>query len=112
MRIAIPMDGEELAHHFGHCEKFALIDVDGAGKQILSFSEVDAPEHQPGFLPGWLKAKGVGLVIAGGIGAHALSLFEENGIEVIPGAPAGSPAALVKAFLDGRLEAGENRCDH
>lgn len=33
MKIAIPMAGGQLCMHFGHCEQFALVDVDEtAGK--------------------------------------------------------------------------------
>ena len=28
MRYAVPVSGDMIATHFGHCEKFALIDVD------------------------------------------------------------------------------------
>ena len=69
MRIAIPMASGKLALHFGHCEQFALIDVDPATKQILNQDFVAAPDHQPGLLPRWLREKGVNVVISGGIGS-------------------------------------------
>jgi predicted Fe-Mo cluster-binding NifX family protein len=112
MRIAIPMADGVLAQHFGHCEKFALIDVDPAGKEITQSTEIAAPEHQPGLLPPWLKERGVVLVIAGGMGSHAYSLFQGASIEVLTGAPAESPTALVRKYLDGKLVTGANACDH
>ena len=30
MKIAIPLAAGRLCMHFGHCEQFALVDVDGA----------------------------------------------------------------------------------
>jgi predicted Fe-Mo cluster-binding NifX family protein len=112
MRIAIPMADGQLAQHFGHCEKFALLDVDLATRQITASTEVQAPEHQPGLLPPWLKERGVNLVIAGGMGARAHSLFQAASIEVLTGAPTESAATLVRRYLDGKLVTGENACDH
>jgi predicted Fe-Mo cluster-binding NifX family protein len=112
MRIAIPMANGQLAQHFGHCSKFALVDVDAELKQITASEEIAAPEHQPGLLPPWLKERGVELVIAGGMGSRAIGLFEEVAIQVVVGAPAESAEALATMYLEGRLSRGANACDH
>jgi len=112
MRIAIPTTGDTLNPHFGHCEKFALVDVDPKTKEVTATTEVAAPEHQPGLLPVWIKERGVTVVIAGGMGARALSLFQEASIEVITGAPAESVATLVRKYLDGLLVSVEHLCEH
>ena len=112
MRIAIPMAGGQLSPHFGHCEEFALIEVDHEAKSILSHSSVAAPPHVPGMLPGWLAGQGVDVIIAGGIGGRAMELFEQASIQVAPGAPVAGARELVQAYLDGRLSAGPNTCDH
>lgn len=112
MRIAIPMADGVLAQHFGHCEKFVLIDVDPSKKEITQSTEIAAPEHQPGLLPPWLKERGVTLVIAGGMGSRAHALFQEASIRVLTGAPAESPTALVRKYLGGTLVVGANACDH
>ncbi len=112
MKIAIPIADGKLCMHFGHCEMFALVDVDSDGKKIVSTSNVDAPPHEPGLLPRWLAEKGVNCVIAGGMGQRAVSLFRERGITVITGAPAEAPENVVMAFLENRLATGPNACDH
>jgi predicted Fe-Mo cluster-binding NifX family protein len=112
MRIAIPMADGRLAQHFGHCEKFALVDVDPVTKEITASTEVEAPEHQPGLLPPWLKERGVNLIIAGGMGSRAHSLFQAASIEVLTGALAETAAILVRQYLDGKLVTGDNACDH
>jgi predicted Fe-Mo cluster-binding NifX family protein len=112
MRIAIPMADGRLAQHFGHCEKFALIDVDPVAKAITGSTEVTAPEHEPGLLPRWLEKQGVHLVIAGGMGSRAHALFQAASIEVLTGAPEESAATLVRQFLDEKLVTGANACDH
>jgi len=81
MRIAIPTTGDCLNPHFGHCEKFVIVDVDPKTKEVIATTEALAPEHRPGLLPVWLKERGVTVVIAGGMGARALSLFHEASIE-------------------------------
>jgi len=98
--------------HFGHCERFALVEVDLATKKILNREDVDAPPHQPGLLPPWLAERGANMIIAGGMGQRAQDLFVEQGIQVIVGAPAETPERLVSDYLAGTLQAGENVCDH
>jgi predicted Fe-Mo cluster-binding NifX family protein len=110
--IAIPITGGRLCAHFGHSEWFALLEVDTASGQILSSRQLDPPVHQPGVLPRWLNDQGVNLVIVGGIGRRAQSIFAEQGIEIIVGAPAGSPEDIVRSYLDGNLQLGDNICDH
>ncbi len=112
MRLAIPLTGGQLAQHFGHCKTFALLDVDPVSKQITAATEVEAPEHQPGLLPPWLKERGVTVVIAGGMGTCARSLFREASIEVVTGAPTESAATLATLYAAGNLIASENACDH
>ena len=112
MRIAIPVTGGKLSAHFGHCEQFALVEVDRDKKAILGQKILDAPPHQPGLLPEWLAQQGAELIIAGGMGQMARSLFAQSGITVVVGAPSVTPEQIASAYLDGSLETGENICDH
>ena len=112
MRIAIPIADGRLAMHFGHCERFALIDVDPVGKDILAREEVEAPEHEPGLLPRWLAERGVRTIIAGGMGSRAQTLFAERGITVLTGAPADPVDKLMAGYLAGTIKTGDNVCDH
>ena len=112
MRIAIPLADGKLAMHFGHCEKFALIDVDTETKAILKKEEIVPPAHEPGILPQWLGELGANAILAGGMGQRALQLFTQNGIKVVVGASSESPEDLVAAYLNETLETGGNVCDH
>ena len=112
MKIAIPMADGRLCMHFGHCERFAVLDVDEAGKRILGTQMLTPPPHEPGVLPAWLHKEGANVIIAGGMGARAQALFAQNGIKVLVGAPAETPETLVNAFLAGTLVSGQNVCDH
>lgn len=112
MRYALPVTGGRLAAHFGHCEAFAMFDVDDASNAIVASEIIPSPGHQPGFLPGWLAEQGVSAIIAGGMGPRAVSLFEENRVEVILGAPEGEPREVMESYLAGSLATGDNVCDH
>ena len=112
MKIAIPTSEGKLCMHFGHCEQFAIIDVDAESRAITGQRLLTPPPHEPGLLPKWLHEQGVNLIIAGGMGQRAQGLFNENGIRVVVGAAAEAPEVLVRQHLAGTLATGENVCDH
>ena len=112
MRIAVPISNGKLSPHFGHCEQFALIDVDEAQKAISRKVFVASPPHQPEMLPVWLTDQGVSLVIASGMGGRAIDIFRQNRIEVVLGAPDEEPEKVVLDYLQGNLVSGANVCDH
>ena len=112
MRIAIPVVQGKLSPHFGHCEAFELVDVDTDARLVLRRQTVPAPDHQPGLLPRWLADQGANMIIAGGMGSRAQSLFAQQNIEVIVGAPSEEPAGIVEQYLAGTLATGGNVCDH
>jgi predicted Fe-Mo cluster-binding NifX family protein len=110
MKIAIPIAEGKLAAHFGHCQEFALIEVEN--NEIKKTEMLQPPPHEPGVLPRWLKEMGADVIIAGGMGQKALSLFAENGINVVIGAEREEPHKLVKGYLADSLVTGVNLCDH
>ena len=110
MKFAIPLAEGKLTAHFGHCQEFALVDVEN--NEIKSKETLVPPPHEPGVLPKWLHDLGTNVIIAGGMGARALDLFTQNDIKVIVGAPALTPEELIKQYLDDTLVAGANVCDH
>jgi len=112
MRISIPITGGKLSLHFGHCEQFAIFDIDDESRDIRGREMVTPPQHEPGVLPKWLAGLNVRLVIAGGMGQRAQELFAQNNIEVAVGAPETEPQELVLQYLAGRLQCGQNICDH
>jgi ATP-binding protein involved in chromosome partitioning len=112
MRIAIPLAQGQVCLHFGHCEEFAIVDVNSPEKCISGVHREVPPPHAPGVLPQWLGQQNVNVVIAGGMGSRAQTLFAENGIQVVTGATAGSPEEIVAAYLNGTLQTGANICDH
>ena len=112
MKIALPLAAGSLSLHFGHCDEFAIVEVDEKTKQISQTLKLQPPQHEPGALPRWLHEQGADVIIAGGMGRRAQQLFAQNNINVVVGASAQSPEELVKAYLDGNLQTGDNFCDH
>ena len=112
MRIAVPLAQGELSLHFGHCDQFAIFDVDENLKKLISRNDAAPPGHAPGVLPKWLHENNVNVIIAGGMGQRAQQLFAQNNIKVVIGASSGSPEEIISAYLQDTLETGDNICDH
>ncbi len=112
MKIALPLADGRLCLHFGHCQQFALIEVDEQAKKMVGQQLLTPPPHEPGVLPRWLHDQGANLIIAGGMGQRAQALFAQNGIQVMVGAASETPETLVAAYLAGTLKTGANVCDH
>jgi Mrp family chromosome partitioning ATPase/predicted Fe-Mo cluster-binding NifX family protein len=110
IKFAIPVADGKLCSHFGHCDQFALIETEDG--KIRDKSMLTPPPHEPGVLPRWLHELGANIIIAGGMGARAQDLFNQNGIKVITGAPMDPPESLVDQYLADILVTGENICDH
>ncbi|HQH18213.1 MAG TPA: NifB/NifX family molybdenum-iron cluster-binding protein, partial [Bacteroidales bacterium] len=70
-KIAIPLENGLLCSHFGHCEKFAIVEINN--NVITNITEVIPPEHVPGLYPKWVARFGVTDVIAGGMGEKAIT---------------------------------------
>jgi predicted Fe-Mo cluster-binding NifX family protein len=110
MKIAIPLTGGQLSLHFGHCEEFGIYEV--ADGQVIKSEKKTPPAHEPGVFPSWLHSLGVNVVIGGGMGNRAQTLFHQNSIDVYYGVTLADPDAIVKTYLAGDLESGVNLCDH
>ncbi len=114
MKIAIPLAANKLCLHFGHCEEFALVEVGEQTREIITVNKLQPPPHEPGVLPAWLHEQGANVILAGGMGQRAQQLFAQNEIKVIVGVGAQpqSPEEIVKTYLAGNLQMGDNICDH
>lgn len=110
MKFAVPTLNNELTAHFGHCEKFAIIETDNS--TVIKEESITPPVHQPGVYPRFLAEKGVDIIIAGGMGQKAQSLFAAHNIQVCIGVVKGSPRELVEQYLENTLLTGQNLCDH
>lgn len=107
MRIAISTDGDFVSAHFGRCPSFTLVDIDDG--KIKKKEVIDNPGHQPGFIPQFLRQRGVGCIVAGGMGMRAQGFFAEAGIQTILGA-SGRIDGVIEKLQKGTLESGESLC--
>ena len=107
LKIAVASDKGNVTEHFGYCEIFLTFDTE-EGK-ILEEGALENPGHKPGFLPRYLHEKGVNVIISGGMGSSAVSIFNENDIEVIVGAK-GKAKEVVEAYLRGELSSTGSVC--
>lgn len=112
MKYAVPISAGKLSAHFGHCEQFAIFEVEPATHSITAKSLLIPPPHTPGAYPNWLAGQGVSVILCGGMGNHARDLFIQNGIEVVTGVMEADPQKAVTNHLKGELETGADACDH
>ena len=118
MRIAVSSESNQgmesrVSPHFGRCPYFVLVDVEE--REVLAVDAVENPffgQHQPGQVPGYIKEQEAQVMLSGGMGRRAQGFFGEFGIRVVVGAPSNDAEEVVKQYLEGSLQAGENICDH
>lgn len=107
MKIAVASERDTVTEHFGHCESFNIFE--SANGKIVKSTSVLNPGHKPGFLPNFLNDLGVKVIISGGMGAGAIEIFNEKGIEVITGA-SGNARTAAELYLQGRLKSTGSVC--
>lgn len=108
MRIAVSVENSggldaTVCGHFGHSPFFALVDVEG--EQVGSVRTVanpHYPQHAPGAIPQFIHSQGADVMLTGGMGARAVSFFEEIGVEPVSGA-GGTVREALTQYLSGRL---------
>lgn len=109
-KVALPMAGGQFSEHFGGAEAFGLFEVDEVTKTVVSNTMVEAPPHERGAFPVWLRDQGARVILAGGMGPRAVQMFEQFGIKVVTGVQGEDPSALVEAFLAGTLQTTGEVC--
>lgn len=107
IKIAVASENDMVTEHFGHCLNFNIFEADN--QQIVNSKSVPNPGHRPGFLPNFLNDLGVNVIISGGMGAGAIDIFNEKGIEVIVGAR-GLARAAAEQYLQGLLKSTGSVC--
>lgn len=113
MIIAVPLSGRRFSQHFGGADSFALYAIDLGRREVTSTTVVRPPEHGRGVFPAWLRQQGATVVLAGGMGPRASSIFTSHGIEVVLGVEEHDPDRAVHAYLGGTLETTGELChDH
>jgi len=99
-KFAVAVEADQISQHFGYCDGFLIVEHENEKETKRDF--LPNPGHRPGFLPVFLKEKGIDTIITGGMGSRAQGMFNDAGIDVITGA-AGSVDETVTAYLKDTL---------
>jgi predicted Fe-Mo cluster-binding NifX family protein len=108
MRIAVSVETNNelesvVAHHFGRCPFFAIIDLEG--RDVKTVQVIDNPfynGHQPGQVPGFIHEQKANVMLSGGMGGRAIEFFRQFGIEAATGAD-GTVRQSLERYLGGEL---------
>ena len=110
MKIAVTYEDGKVFQHFGHTEQFKIYEA-SEGK-VLSTQVVDTEGSGHGALAGFLRERGVEVLICGGIGGGAQAALAQAGIKLYGGV-SGEADDAVNAYLAGVLGYDPNvHCDH
>ena len=108
MKVAISTDSGKVSGHFGRCPEFTLAEVEDG--EITEKEVIENPGHKPGFIPKFLNDKEVDMIIAGGIGRKAISMFDDFDVDVVSGCGGESVDDVLERTVNGELEEGANPC--
>jgi predicted Fe-Mo cluster-binding NifX family protein len=111
MKYAMPVYAGQLMPHFGRADEFMLLDVDKGGK-VTCKETISVVPHSCGTLPAELARRGVGVVLAGGMGMGPRMAFQQSDIEVVLGVTESDPERAVVAHARHTLKSGFNVCGH
>ena len=103
MKIAIPTSDGKLCAHFGHCQAFTFAEIDENTKEITTIEEKIPTEGISCKSAAWVAEQGAEIVLAGGMGARPLQMFENCGVKVIAGCPDEDIESVLNAFLEQNL---------
>lgn len=108
-KIAIPtMADGTLSQHFGRAPKFTFVTLKEG--EVVETQVLDAPPHEHGSAPRFIAANGGTDVLCGGLGAGAVKILNELGIQVHGGAPVLPVSELVEQYLNGTIVYGDSSC--
>lgn len=107
MKVAIATEGEHVSAHFGRCEYFTVVQLEG--DQVCDKKLVGAAGNQHSALPGYLATLGVDVVISGGMGTGAHEKLTQRGIDIFTGVQ-GTVDETIEKFIKGELEPAAANC--
>ncbi len=107
MKAAISTDAVSVSVHFGRCPTYTIVEIEDG--KVLKREVIKNPGHQPGFIPQFLKERGVDCIVAGGMGRRATALFNELGMQTIVGV-SGSIDNVIGKLSRGELKGGQSMC--
>ena len=112
IKLAVPTSGNDVDDHFGHCDAYTVFTVN-ANKKIEQTEMLPSPKGCgcKSNIGAILEEKGVSVMLAGNMGAGALNVLKNHGIEVYRGC-SGDVLQLVESFLKGKIADSGEGCNH
>lgn len=111
MVIAVPHQSGSVNQHFGQTREFLVASTEDGAVRESSVYEVPGMQHNHSALAGFLRDRGVNVILAGGMGAPMRDALEHTGFEVICGV-SGPAEEAVGAYLRGEVVPGPSTCGH
>ncbi len=111
MKIAVPVTSEnQIDGHFGHCEMYGVYTI-SANSEITDKKKINSPEGCgcKSDIAATLARDEVKIMLADGIGAGAINVLNNSGIEVVRSC-SGDADEAVKLFLSGFIHDSGSSC--
>ncbi len=109
-KIAIPTNEGALWPHFGKAPQVTIVTIEDG--KVKESSVYDSSEHEHGAMPRFIASHGCTDVLCGGLGAGAVNMLNQLGIQVHAGAPAIAIDELLSQYLGGTITYGDGSCHH
>lgn len=112
MKIALPTRGSRIDDHFGHCEMYTVFTVND-NREIVNTETIPSPQGCgcKSNIASVLQEQGVVVMLAGNMGAGALNVLSNHGIQVVRGC-SGEVKSVAEAWLKGDLTDSGVGCSH
>jgi predicted Fe-Mo cluster-binding NifX family protein len=111
MKIAVPVTNtNQIDGHFGHCESYKVYNINANG-EISGVENIASPQGCgcKSNIAGVLAAKGVSIMLVGGIGEGAINVLKHSGIDVLRGCE-GNADMVVKLYVVGKVTDSGSIC--
>ena len=113
MKVAIPTNDSKVDNHFGHCKAYTVITLDEK-KNEINREVMPSPQGCgcKSNIASILQEQGVTVMLAGSMGAGAVNVLSNHGINVVRGC-AGEIDHVIENYVNGKLtDSGESCSEH
>jgi len=112
MKVAVPVRGNVIDDHFGHCEAYAIYTISD-DKKIENIESLPSPQGCgcKSNIASVFEQMGVTVMLAGNMGNGALNVLNSHGVQVFRGC-SGETEAVVKAYIKGDIRDSGDSCQH
>lgn len=102
LNIAVPLQNGQLSSQFRDCDQFKFYEIDSRNGRVLDRTTIDAPPQAPEKLPGWLRDRGIHVVIVQEIDKAAIDQLENFNLKVINHVAEIQPDQIISQYIGER----------